>query len=162
MISEINTEEKLKTKINDIKNKMKEHFLLIRFEDYNTNKIQFTADFINNYYKEDEYYYIFIIYLRRNFNSDKTENQKICSIPNIYDNINQLFIDNLEGPEVTLYSLLNKTIKDIMFSEDAFSDLDKEFKESLIDFVYDKIQKKKIKCLSYLLTLIKNLDIKMK
>ena len=141
MISEINTEEKLKNKINENKNKKKGHFILIRFEDYNSNKMQFTADFINSYCKEDDYHYIFIVYLSRNFNSDKIESQKIYSIPNIYDNINQLFIDNLEGPEITLDSLLNSSIKNIM-DFDAFSDLDKEFKDSLNDFIYDKFPKK--------------------
>ena len=33
--------------------------------------MQFVADFINDHYKEDEYHYIFIIYLKRNFNYDK-------------------------------------------------------------------------------------------
>ena len=141
MISEINTEEALKTKINDNKNKKKGRFILIRFEYYNSNKMQFVADFIKCYCKEDDYHYIFIVYLNRNFNFDTIERQRIYSIPNIDDKINQLFIDNLEGPEIKLDSLLNQSIKDIMFS-DAFSDLDKEFKDSLNDFIYDKFPKK--------------------
>ena len=145
MISEINKEENLKYKIDDIKIKNKgenNRFILIRFEDLNSNKIQFTADFINNYCKEDEYHYIFIIYIKRHFNSEKDEIQRIYSIPNIYNNINQLFIDNLEGSELTLKSLLDKTVKSIMLTEEAFADLDKEFKKSLTDFVYDKIPEK--------------------
>ena len=145
MISEINKEENLRNKIDDIKIKNNEEnnrFILIRFEDLNSNKIQFTADFINNYCKEDEYHYIFIIYIKRHFNSEKDEIQRIYSIPNIYNNINQLFIDNLEGSEITLKSLIDKPVKDIMFTEEAFSNLDKEFKESLTDFVYDKIPEK--------------------
>ena len=52
MISEINSEDKLKTQINDIKNKNKKdnnnHYILISFEDFNSDKLQFTADYINN------------------------------------------------------------------------------------------------------------------
>ena len=52
MISAISTEEKLKTQIDDIKNKNKKDgnkfYILIRFEDFNSNKIQFTSDYINN------------------------------------------------------------------------------------------------------------------
>ena len=127
IISEIKTEENLKSYINDIKTKYNydnnNHIILIHFDYNNYNKMQFVADFINNYYKEDEYHYIFIIYLKRNFNRDKKENQRIYSIPNIYDNINQLFIDNLEGREINLLSLLNKNVKDILLSEDIFDDL---------------------------------------
>ena len=141
MISAINTEEKLKTHIDDIKNKndKKNNYILIKFEDYNSNKIQFTADYINNYCKDDEYHYIFIIYLHRNMDADNLENQIIYSIPNIYNNINQIFIDNLAGPEITLKELLGKTIKDIMLTAKSFRNLDKEFRETLSNFVYDKM-----------------------
>ena len=49
--------------------------------------------------------------------ADNLENQIIYSIPNIYNNINQIFIDNLAGPEITLKELLGKTIKDILLTE---------------------------------------------
>ena len=144
MISAINTEEKLKTEIDDIKAKnkalQKQLPILIRFEDYNSNKIQFTADYINNYCKEDEYHYIFIIYLHRDFSSEKK--QRIHSIPNIYNNINQLFIDNLEGPDITLKNLITKDVKDIMFSAEVFRNLDKEFRDTLTAFVYEKMPDK--------------------
>ena len=146
MISAISTEEKLKTQIDDIKNKNKKDgnkfYILIRFEDFNSNKIQFTSDYINNHCKDDGYHYILIIYLHRNMDSDNKKKQRIYSIPNIYNNINQLFLDNLEGPELTLRDLLTKSVKDIMFSANVFSNLDKEFRETLTDFVYDKMEKK--------------------
>ena len=98
MISEIRTEDKLKNEIDDIKNKnrnedLNKHIILINFEQYNSNKIQFITDYISNYCKDDDYNYIFIIHIQRSFNNDKKE--IIYSIPNIYDNINQIFIDNL-------------------------------------------------------------------
>ena len=145
MISEINKEEKLEMKVDEIKQKKLGQFILIKFEDFNSNKMQFTADYINNKYEKDDYHYIFIIYLSRNFESQENESQKsqkIYSIPNIYDNINQLFIDNLEGPEIALNSILNSSVKEIMFNDVTFSNLDKEFKEILIDFVFDKFQEK--------------------
>jgi len=146
MISAISTEEKLKTQIDDIKNKNKNNsnnrYILIRFEDFNTNKMQFTADYINNYCKDDEYHYILIVYLHRNMDKDNKEKQRIYSIPNIYNNINQLFIDNLEGPEITLKYLLTNNIKDIMLSANVFRNLDKEFRETLTDFVFDKMTEK--------------------
>ena len=86
MVSAIDKEEKLKTYIDDIKaknkNEKKQLPILIRFEDYNSNKMQFIADYINTYCKEDEYHYIFIIYLHRDFSLLKK--QRIHSIPNIY------------------------------------------------------------------------------
>ena len=104
-------------------------------------------------------HYIFIIYLNRNFNPEEKESQIINSIPNIYDDINQLFIDNLEGPDIKL-DLLDKNVKDILFSEEAFPDLDKEFKESLIDFLYDKYpNKNKEAQKSQILDLTLSLDI---
>ena len=145
MISAISSEEKLKTHINDIKNKNKKNknsnYILIRFEDFNTNKIQFITDYILHYCNEDKYHYILIIYLHRIMKNDSKKKQKIYSVPNIYENINQLFIDNLKGPEITLKDLLTKSLKEIMFSN-IFSDLDKEFRQVLTDFVYDRMANK--------------------
>jgi hypothetical protein len=146
MISAIRTEEKLKTQIDDIKNKNKNDnkntYILIKFEDYNSNKIQFVADYINRCCKDDEYHYIFIIYIHRNMKSDNKIKQRIFSIPNIYNNINQLFIDNLAAPEITLSDILDKNVKDIIFSSDVFKNLDKEFREKLSNFVYEKMMEK--------------------
>ena len=74
---------------------------MIHSEDFNSNKIQFRVDYINNYYKDDEYHYLLIIFHYKNMNSDNMENQRIYSIPNIYDNIINI-IDNLEDPIIKL------------------------------------------------------------
>ena len=84
MISEIKTEEKLKNYIDDIKNKNndeenKKHIILMNFEQYNSNKLQFINDYIMNYNKNkkdkegkiDDYNYIFIIHIQRNFGKKK-------------------------------------------------------------------------------------------
>ena len=143
MIENISTEENLKTQIDEIKNRNKKNnspypYILIQFEDYNSNKIQFISDYII-FNLKDEYHYIFIIYIHRNMQSDSEREQRIYSIPNIDENINQLFIDNLEGPEITLDDLLNKNVEYIMNSTEVFKNLDKEFREALTNFVYDKL-----------------------
>ena len=140
LIEDVSTEENLKTQIDEIKNRNINNnthypYILFKFDDYNSNKIQFTSDYIINYLKDD-YHYIFIIYIHR------YSAQRIYSIPNIYENINQLFIDNLEGPEITLNDLLTKNVKDIMNSTGVFGDLDEEFEKSLTNFLYDALNPK--------------------
>ena len=150
IISEIRTEDKLKNDIDDIKNKNeneknKKHIILMNFEQYNSNKIQFIADYIEYYCKNDNYNYIFIIHIQRCFKiENKTKKEKtIYSIPNIYKNINQLFIDNLQGSDLTINDILNESVKNIMLKGRAFENLDNEFKDILIHFVYEEISKKK-------------------
>ena len=145
MISEIRTEDKLKNAIDDFKNKnrnedLNKHIILINFEQYNSNKIQFITDYISNYCKDDDYNYIFIIHIQRSFDNGKKE--IIYSIPNIYNNINQLFIDNLQGSNISLRQLLKQNIKDVMFNADAFKNLDNEFRDTLINFVYEQMAEK--------------------
>jgi hypothetical protein len=149
IISEIRTEDKLKNYINDIKSKNKnedqnKHMILINFEQYNSNKIQFISDYINNYCKDDDYNYIFIIHIQRSFKIEKKieKENTIYSIPNIYKNINQLFIDNLQGSDISLNDLVKKNIKDIMFNADTFRNLDNEFKNILENFVYEEMPEK--------------------
>lgn len=140
MISEIRTEDKLKNEIDDIKNKnrnedLNKHIILINFEQYNSNKIQFMTDYISKLSKGDDYNYIFIIHIQRSFDNAKTE--IIYSIPNIYNNINQIFNDNLQGPNITLKQVVKQNIKDVMFNADAFKNLDNEFRDTLNNFVYE-------------------------
>ena len=151
MISEIRTEDKLKSDIDDIKNKnenedQKKHIILINFEQYNSNKIQFINDYIDNYCNKDNYNYIFIIHVQRSFKiENKTKKEKtIYSIPNIYNNINQLFIDNLQGSDISLNDILKTNIKNVMLNSSKFKNLDNEFKEILVNFVYEEISKKNI------------------
>ena len=143
-ISEIKSEEKLRTYIDDIKNKKQgKKKILIKFESFNSNKIQFITDSILHYFGEDDYNYIFIIYLKRNINNiNSSSKERIYSIPNIYPNINQLFIDNLNGPEIRLKDILENNIKDVMFSAGVFKNLDQEFKDTLINFVYNEMGNK--------------------
>ncbi len=143
MISEIKTEDKLKNEIDDIKNKnqdLNKNIIIINFEQYNSNKIQFITDYIMNYCKDDNYNYIFIIHIQRSFDNGKK--QIIYSILNIYNDINQLFIDNLRGSNISLKQILRKPIKEVMFNVDVFKNLDNEFRETLINFVYEQMAEK--------------------
>jgi hypothetical protein len=120
--------------------------ILVHFEQYDLNKIQYISDYISNYYKDDDYNYIFIIHIQRNFSfSNFEQNEKIIdSIPNIYDNINQLFIDNLNGPsDISLKGIMNKNIKHILLETSSYMNLESEFEESLLNFIYSESDKKK-------------------
>ena len=183
MISQISNENQLKITIDELKKKnennkyVKDYNILIHFEQLNTNKIQFVSNFIFKTYSEKEdYRYIFIVHIKRNFdfenkeekkddknaqdkktdtieenkkqNSKSSQNKKadkkkdekksdrIYSIPNINQDINQLFIDNLNGNDIKLKDLLEKTIKEILDDNDELMNLDKEFKRALTNFVY--------------------------
>jgi len=193
MISEIGNENQLKIRIDELKKKNennkyeKDYKILIHFEQINTNKIQFICNFILKNYKEnDNYFYIFIIHIKRNFEIENNEEKKndkipsgntqdrineeqrkedkkteekkaqdkkpkrkkekkserIYSIPNINQDINQLFIDNLNGNEIKLKDLLEKSIKEILDNNDELMNLDKEFKRALSSFVYSGLTEK--------------------
>ena len=143
-ISEIKTENGFKNTIDNIKNKNRyekkdKKIILIHFEQSDSNKIQFITDFINNYYRVDEYNYIFIIHVKRNFYKEY-EKESLCSIPNIYKNINQLFIDNLQGPDISLKDLMNKNVKDVI---DLYPNMDNIFKDVLVKFIGKDINENK-------------------
>ena len=143
-ISEIKTENGFKNTIDNIKNKNRyekkdKKIILIHFEQSDSNKIQFITDFINNYYRVDEYNYIFIIHIKRNFYKEY-ERESLYSIPNIYKNINQLFIDNLQGPDISLKDLINKNVKDVI---DLYPNMDKIFKDVLVKLIGKDINENK-------------------
>ena len=141
MVSEIRSENQLKNEINDLKNNKfeKTDYILIHFDQLNSNKIQFIISFINKNFKDDNYYYIFIIHIKRHFDQ---KDEKIYSILDINPDINQLFIDNLNGKEIKLGDLLKKKIKDILDENDKLMDLNNEFKKVLSKFVYKELFEK--------------------
>ena len=145
LISEIRSENQLKSRIDEIliKNKNIEDYgkiIIINFEQSNSDKIQFVSDYIMNYYKEDNYNYIFIIHIKRRFFNDKQSYQRIYSIPNINEEINQIFIDNLNGPSnITLKDLLMQNIEGLILNNNKnLFDEEMEFKNSLSNFVYNQ------------------------
>ena len=145
LISEIRSENQLKSRIDEIliKNKNIEDYgkiIIINFEQSNSDKIQFVSDYIMNYYNKDNYNYIFIVHIKRMFFNDNQSYQRIYSIPNINEEINQIFIDNLNGPSnITLKDLLMQNIKGLILSNNKnLIDEEMEFKNSLSNFVYNQ------------------------
>ena len=119
------------------------NIIYIAFEQFNSNKIQFISEYIKKHYKNDNYRYIFIIHIQRNFNSQV--NNMIYSIPDIDPDIEQLFIDNLNGPNIRFKDLLKKNIKEILNDNSVYMNLNNEFNRLLINFVYKELNKKRNK-----------------
>ena len=150
MISEIRTENQLKNKIDEIINK-NEHIqkseetkIMIHFEHFNSNRIQFISNYIISNCREGKYAkykFIFMIHIKRNFSTKNIE--RIYSIPDINPDINQLFIDNLNATKITLKELLEKDIKSIMEKNGQLMDLNREFMRALTKFIYKEINRKK-------------------
>ena len=144
MISEIRSENQLKNKIDEIINKKEnipnykgDNNIVIHFEQFNSNKIQYISNFLEKKY--ENYKFIFIIYIKRNF-SDKNNEDTIYSIPDIKDNINQLFIDNLNAKDdIALNTILGEDIKSII--DNKLNDLNFEFKKVLAKFLETEIKK---------------------
>ena len=124
MISNIKMENQIDKAIKEIKfqneknlikynNDIKDRVIYIAFEQINSNKIQFVSEYIKKNYKNDNYKYIFIIHIQRSFNlkNNNNNNKMIYSIPDIDPEIEQLFIDNLNGPNIKFKDLLKKMLK---------------------------------------------------
>ena len=149
-ISEIKSENQLKITIDGVKirNKSNEknnrNIIMIHCEEIDIYKIEYLFDFINCYYKDDNYFYIFVIHIKRNFHSEKNY-PKHSSIPFNNPDIKQLFIDNLNGNlDISLEKLLKNNLKDILFGLQVF-DLEIEINKSLSNILDDKYNNEKIK-----------------
>ena len=130
-------EKVLHTNSNDRKNKI----IYISFDQLNSNKIQFVSEYIKKNYKNDDYRYIFIIHIQRNFKLQMSN--MIYSIQDIDPDIEQLFIDNLNGPNIMFKNLLNKNIQDIMNENSEYMNLNNEFNRFLANFVYKELTDKR-------------------
>ena len=149
-ISEIKREEQLKRMIKEIQyknekftdiNDLKINFIYINFEQYNSDKIQYISEYIKKNCKKDNYKYIFIIHIQRNFIHQA--NIRIYSMPDIDPEIDQIFIDNLNGENIKLKDLLKSNIKDILNSNDIYMDLNNEFNKVLANFIYKQLNLKR-------------------
>ena len=149
-ISEIKREEQLKRMIKEIQyknekftdiNDLKINFIYINFEQYNSDKIQYISEYIKKNCKKDNYKYIFIIHIQRNFINQA--NIRIYSMPDIDPEIDQIFIDNLNGENIKLKDLLKSNIKDILNSNDIYMDLNNEFNKVLANFIYKQLNLKR-------------------
>ena len=154
MISEIQSEKMLYNLINDkIKiNKSKKNnkkYILLQFDVSQSNKLNFVVSFINNNFSDEEYKnykFICIIHVRRNFKEKNFDyNKKIKIVKNeqkplrisnifdVYPNVNQIFIDNLIGENITLDNILNRPIKNTL---EESNDLEEIFFKVLKSFIF--------------------------
>ena len=155
MISKIRSENQLKNTIDELKNieynesieEENDGIIVIHFEQKNSDKIQFVSDYIINYLQKDKdkakSNYIFLVHIFRKFPGNQSGKERIYSIPNINSDINQIFIDNLNGHSgLTLKNIGTKDIKSIMLDSGSSMDEEGEFKKSLLNFVYKGIKEK--------------------
>ena len=147
LVAEIRSEDGLKTLIEEIKcknesNKSEKEFnIYIDFELSNSIKIKFISNFILNSFKEDNYNYIFIVHIKRNFN--KNNKEILYSLPDINPSINQIFIDNLNGNNrILLKDLLSKDIKEILEEKKEEMNLEEEFSKTLINTLTKELNDK--------------------
>ena len=149
MISEIESENQLLRNINnmitekddDIKKDKKankyKHLIFIHFDESNSNKIGFLISFIlNNYDKNEEIKFIFIVHIKRNFKVDPAS-ETIFAVPDINSNIYQLFIDNLNGENIKLEEVISKTIKNL--KDKDLVNIEDEFNSALNKFTNDNL-----------------------
>ena len=155
MISRIKSENEFKSLIEEKKknnNNLQKKYIFIHFEQSNSKNIKFISNFILYNFKDD-YKYIIIIHVNRNFNKVKDINKKsdkeketIYSLPDINPNIDQIFIDNLNGNDnISLKDLLDENEKDIKNIIEKLKDemkLDEEFNKALTNFLREELDKK--------------------
>ena len=171
LISNIKSENNLNSIIKEIKYQneksssyeKRKNIIYISFEQNNSNKIQYVSEYIKKNYKgnkdenkDDKYKYIFIIHIQRKFN--KEEKSIIYSILDIDSDIEQLFIDSLNGPDIQFKDLLKKPIRDIMSDNSAYMNLNDEFNKLLESFVYKELNEKRNQSNQTVLSIIKELN----
>ena len=138
-MSEIKTDIELKNVIDEkIKNLKCESSdkIIIQFEQTNSNKIGYIiSNFIDKYYREKKYEnikFILIIHITRNFFKNK---EKLNSLINVGNDINQIFIDNLNGPKISLENLLEGNIINFINNNSNIININSEFTKALNSFL---------------------------
>ena len=150
MISEIESENQLLRNIKNMisekdnnKNKNKKdnktkNLIFIYFDESNMDKIGFLISFvINNYDKNEELKFIFIIHVKRNFKVDPPS-EKIFAVPDINSNIYQIFIDNLNGPDIKLKEIIYNPIKNLR--DKGLINIEDELNNALTKFTNDNLK----------------------
>ena len=115
IISEIKRENHLIELINEKKFKKKKsdnNFFIMHFYQHELDKINFIISTLKNNYADEEIKFIFIVHIKRIM--DKKKKEKIYSIPDIDEKVDQIFIDNLNGLNVSLDIIAKKGIKSIL------------------------------------------------
>ena len=141
IIEEINNIYEFKQLLNNFNESRKFKSLILKFDKNNTEYINFIISEINNYKTTNKNLdknknYIFTINVQREFNLENNNN-KITTILNTDDNINQLFIDNLNGIKLPMKDLYGKNIEYFMSKE--YLDINKIIIESMVEFYRENI-----------------------
>ena len=154
-ISEIQSEFELKKRINiTIANYKKlikkKKIIYLRFQQSNFQYLSFIVRELTNFIKDENIDFICIIHIKRNFEKKEKDNkkgndeEKIYNIPNLDNEIEQLFLDNLknlnEGEEneknkINLNTILNTPVNKIL----EYINLDKEFMKVLRSFINNSL-----------------------
>ena len=147
MVSQIRSEGEFKRKIDEKKNlnqynlfnKNKENHIYIHFELSNSKYIKFISYYIIKNFKDDNYNYLLIIHINRNFNKKKIE--RLYSLPDINDDINQIFIDNLNSNEkIELKDVLSNNMDIIKNQMKGKLNLLEEFDLALENYLRAEIE----------------------
>ena len=116
--SEINTVFKFKQILKQFYEVKEYKSLILKFKSDNAENINFFITEIKNYKEinkisDDNKKFIFIINIQREFNLDKkNEKKKVTTILITNEDINQLFIDNINGTELSIKDIEGKNISD--------------------------------------------------
>ena len=144
LISEIKSENDFKTKIAEIKkysNNREDQYICIHFDQSNSKNIKFISNLLTKF--KDDYKYIIIIHINRNFN--KNINDKIYSVPDINPDINQLFIDNLnDNNTIKLKDILQNGLQNLLKEKRYELNLDDEFNKTLKNFLKKELNAKDV------------------
>ena len=143
MISRIISESEFKRKIEEKKNvneynKNDNGNIFVHFERSNSKNIKFVSYFMSNDFKGDDFNCVLVVHIDRNFGKNKIE--KIYSLPDINDEINKIFIDDLNGnKEIKLKYLLSGNLKEI---KDKLN-LDEKFDIILENYLKIELEEKR-------------------
>ena len=136
-VSEIKNLKELKDLIEKIKKKNITDFICFHFEPLNSYSIKFISNFILSNFRYDNYKYIFIMHINRNF-IEINNKITIFTLSDINPDVYQIFIDNLDGNNnIKLNDLINQRINNLL---EQYKD-EQNFENNLEKFMGKKKEK---------------------
>ena len=152
IISEIKRENQLIGLINEKKfnNKRTDNnFFIMHFYQHELDKINFIISTLNNNFDDEQIKFIFIVHIKRIM--DKKVKEKIYSIPDIDEKVDQIFIDNLNGPNIFFEDFAEKGIKQVLDNTVKVNEFPKALKTYYNSYIekYNFIEKYLPKIIEY-------------